>query len=127
MDVLATGGALASGKNGIFDRAVDTEMQVRYYDDFRGAVAPTLDAVLYPGQSAELRTEGMYRESADGAAYSSVASTGDLPRLPVSGLEGRKVELFIKGSRGDFDQLPDSGIDDISARVTYRPCWLYIS
>jgi hypothetical protein len=30
----------------------------------------------------------------------------------------------VKGSRGDFDQLADGGIDDISARVFYRPCWL---
>lgn len=43
-----------------------------------------------------------------------------------TGLEGRTVELFVKASRGDFDQLPDSGIDDIQAQLTYRPTWLYV-
>jgi hypothetical protein len=36
------------------------------------------------------------------------------------------VELFLKASRGDLDQLPDSGIDDISARAFYRPSWLIV-
>jgi hypothetical protein len=33
---------------------------------------------------------------------------GDLTRLPVAGMEGRTVEVFIKPRRGDFDRLPDS-------------------
>ncbi len=53
-------------------------------------------------------------------------ATGELPRIPPAGLEGRTCEVFIKGSRGDFGQLPDNGVDDISARVTYRPSWLFV-
>ena len=49
----------------------------------------------------------------------------DLPRLPPT-VEGRTTEIFIKASRGDFGQLPDTGIDDISARIVYRPCWLTV-
>lgn len=32
----------------------------------------------------------------------------DLTRLPVAGMEGRTMEVFIKPSRGDFDRFPDS-------------------
>ena len=32
----------------------------------------------------------------------------DLTRLPVAGMEGRTMEVFIIPSRGDFDRLPDS-------------------
>jgi hypothetical protein len=45
----------------------------------------------------------------------------DLPRLPVAGLEGRTREIFLKPSRGDFDELPDSGIDDIRRGSTTAP------
>ena len=30
----------------------------------------------------------------------------DLTRLPVAGMEGRTMEVFINPSRGDFDRLP---------------------
>lgn len=120
---LATGGLAASGKVGLGDTGFGGA-GTRYYDDFRVWV-PSPDAVVYASQSAELRTEGMFREDATGTAYGPVSLVGgDLPRLPPSGLEGRKVELFLKGSRGDLDQLPDTGVDDVSARVFYRPAWL---
>ena len=97
--------------------------ETRDYDNF-AAWAPNLDATLYANRSAQLTTDGIFRQDTSGTAYGPAFHAGDLPRLPVSGLESRKVELFLKGSRGDFDQIPDSGIDDISGRVTYRPCWL---
>lgn len=122
---LATGGTLATGKPGIFDRNTGTETFVRTVDDFRVTANLALDAVLYPNQSAELRTTGMVREDTGGTSYARVESVvGCLPRLPPSGLENRKVELYLKTSRGDFDLIPDTGIDDISAQVFYRPSWL---
>jgi hypothetical protein len=39
---------------------------------------------------------------------------------------GGTTEVFIKASRGNFTNLPDTGIDDISARISYRPCWLQV-
>lgn len=92
--------------------------------DNLAAWAPSADAVLYASRSAQLTTDGIFRQDTSGTAYGPVTPIGDLPRLPVSGLENRKVELYLKDTRGDLDQLPDSGIDDMSARVFYRPCWL---
>lgn len=124
--VLATGGALDDGKVGIYDENDVATAATRQYDNF-WAYVPNVDAVLHASQSAALTTEGIFREDTAGAAYGRVPRiTGDLPRIPPSGLEERPVELFLKGSRGDFDQLSDSGIDDISAQVFYRPSWLTV-
>ena len=88
---------------------------------------PQSDAVTFASRSTQLTTDGHYRLDSGGTAYGPVSiQTGDLPRLPVAGLEGRTTQVFLKASRGDFDQLPDAGIDDISARVYYRPCWLNV-
>jgi len=68
----------------------------------------------------------MIREDSTGTAYGPVSQViGDLPRLPPT-VQGRTTEVFIKASRGDFDTLPDTGIDDLSARITYRPVWLTV-
>lgn len=123
--VLATAGTLATGKPGFFDYNNATAC-TRDYDNFAAWAQPP-DAVLHASQSAELRHDGMFREDSTGVAYGPVSHvTGDLPRLPPSGLENRPVELFLKASRGDLDELSDSGIDDVSARAFYRPSWLHI-
>lgn len=124
--VLATAGTLATGAVGMLDWNPAASAATRTFDGF-SAWPPALDAVLFASQSAELRTQGMFREDSTGTAYGPVSYiTGDLPRLPPSGLEARSVELFLKASRGDLDQLADSGIDDISTQVYYRPSWLHI-
>ena len=87
-------------------------------------VAP--DAVIAASKLAELRTDGMFRQGAAGTIYAPVSQiVGDLPRIPPSGLESRPVQIFLKASRGEFDNEPDSGIDDISAHIVYRPSYLY--
>lgn len=124
-DVLATGGALATGAVGFADYQPDATANTRTYNNF-AAWVPSLDAVLHANQSAELRTDGMFREDSTGAGFGPVSYVvGDLPRLPPT-VEGRTTEVLIKGSRGDLDQLPDTGIDDLSAQLFYRPCWLTV-
>lgn len=124
----ATGGALATGKPGLVDRNTTADANGRFYDDFRFGVPPTLDAVVYANQSVELRTQGVFREDTAGTTWAATSPPiGSLPRIPVSGLEGRKVELMVALSRGDFDEYPDSGIDDSSVQVFYRPSWLFLS
>lgn len=123
---LATGGTLATGRAGFFDYSPSAIAATRDYDNFKAWV-PTLDAVLHASQSCEISTDGCFREDSAGAAYGPVSHVqGDLPRLPVAGMEDRTVEVFVKASRGDLDQLPDAGIDDIRATVAYRPCYLFV-
>lgn len=122
----ATGGALDDGKVGVIDWHTDATAATRTYDNF-AAWVPTPDAVNFASRSAQLTTQGHYRLDSGGTAYGPVSTVqGDLPRLPQASLEARTTEVFVKQSRGDFDQLPDSGIDDVSARVTYRPSYLFV-
>jgi len=128
--VLATGGALQTGRVGFYDSCPTGPgsagpgglgAPIRNYDNF-AAWAPQTDAVLFPNQSAELRTEGMFREDPTGAAFGPVTDvTGDLPRIPPSGTEGRSCQVFIHTSRGDIDTQEDGNADNLSARLIYRP------
>jgi hypothetical protein len=127
-NALATGGTLATRKPGLIDyvsQNASSSLPVRQYENFL-AYAPAPDAAINPSQSLEMRWDGMFREDAGGTAFGPVSEViGDLPRLPPT-VEGRTTEVFIKASRGDLAQLPDTGIDDISARISYRPCWLTV-
>lgn len=126
---LATGGALATGKKGIYDAQTVSETDT-YYDNF-AAWVPSSDAVMFANQSAELRWDGQFREDSTGTAYGPISyKTGDLLRIPPSGLEGRTVQVLVKGSRGDLDQVSPGSTavaDDISARAYYRPSWLFVA
>lgn len=93
-----------------------------------GSGFETEDAVVFDGQVAELRTEGMYRDDSAGSGHFGRVSAviGDLPRIPPSGDEGRSVELFVRTSRGNLDDLPDAATaDPLSVRVLYRPSYLF--
>jgi hypothetical protein len=88
-------------------------------------------SALAASSSAQLRTEGYFRAS--GANYYERPIYGDLPRLPVptAGTAGT-VEVLLKASRGTIGDstgvvaTSDAGIDDISARIFYRPSWLFV-
>lgn len=125
-DDYAVGGANESGNLGLYDHWTGAGARTRTYRRLRAWV-PNLDAVIHPNQSAELRTEGFFREDAGGVGVGPVSdpSGSDLPRIPVSGLEGRPVELLALTSTGDLDQLPDGDPADKSVLVHYRPSYLF--
>jgi hypothetical protein len=122
---LATGGTLATGDVGIVDARTTATASTRTYDNF-AAYVPNVDAVIYASQSIELRHDGMYRENSSGSTWVPIIPRGDLLRLPPAGLEARTAEVFVKASRGDLETYPDAGTDDISARLYYRPSWLFV-
>jgi hypothetical protein len=33
--------------------------------------------------------------------------------------------MFVKASRGDLGELPDTAVDAVKAQVLYRPCYLF--
>lgn len=124
--VLATGGTLQTGKPGFYHVFVGG---LSFFDNFQAQsfTLTAVDSVLFPSQSAELRHDGMFREDSAGVSYGPITQvTGDLPRVPPSGLEARPVEMFLKASRSDLASTQDTGVDDISARVSYRPSWLIV-
>lgn len=86
------------------------------------------DCVVYQLSTAEFRSDGNWRLSRSGTGYGPVKRTeGTLPRIPVSGMEGRQVELFMKLSRGTLDtSTADSGIDPFDTQVLYQPSYLFV-
>ncbi len=98
-------------------------------DEYSGVIRA--DAMLSAQAGNELRTEGYFAKS--GANYYERPIYGDLPRLPVPKQTGGTVEVFLKASRGVIGDstgivaTADAGLaDDISARITYRPSWLFV-
>jgi len=122
---LATGGALASGGYGLTDRRTNASAATRQYDNFKVTTQSLTDAVVYASRSAQITTQGNFRQDSGGTAYGPTAPAyGDLLRIPPSGLEARTVECLVKLSRGNLSTEPDGGVDDLSARLYYRPSWL---
>lgn len=126
-----SGKAVEGGGFGIYDAYTGSEAVTRYYDDFEATIPASstslYDAVIFANRDARLTTAGHFRRTSDNAAYGPVAYPGaDLPRVPVSGPEGRPVEIALKPSRGEFGMFADSGLDKVSAQLAYRPCWSFV-
>lgn len=120
---LLSGATLDDGKVGLVDWNTAGIPNTRTFDSFLAWVPP-VDAVMFASQSVQLATSGITREDTGGTAFGPVSIVnGDLPRFPNRS-SGGTVGVLVKASRGDFQALPDSGIDDISVRVYRTPCWL---
>lgn len=124
--VLATGGALATGKVGIYDVQTTATSAIRNYDNFLAAV-PAVDAAVFPSQSLEIRHDQVIREDSGGTLWTIPSRyEGDYLLVPPAGKEARTARFFVKGSRNNPSVGPDLGIDDISARLTYTPRYLIL-
>lgn len=126
-DINSSGFGIAISTTDVGAGASIDVIRITVYYTTSGGFTSTADAVIFASRSAELRTEGMYRYDAGGTALGPISKViGDLPRVPPSGLEGRPVEVFLKSSRGDLSTEPDDGVsDDLSARIFFRPSFLF--
>jgi hypothetical protein len=131
--VLATAGALASGKGGMYDEYTSASPAVtRTYDNFSvesyGTTDAKQDAAMFASQSCELRSDAVVREDSTGSVWNDVSRyEGDYLKLPASGRENRTIRFTLKASRYAPDSGADSGIDDISARLSYQPRGITVS
>lgn len=92
---------------------------------FTAAFTP--DAAVYALQSIEVRENRVTREDSAGTVWSKPAVyEGDYLLVPPGGKEARTSRFIIKMSRNDPDVGPDSGIDDLSARLTIIPRYLIL-
>ena len=125
----STSETLASGKVGFGDYNSGGAV-TRLYDNFSAWAPDAADALLVANLDAQLRTDGMYRKTAETYYqdfYGPVSRViGDLPRIPPAGMENRTTEIFLKPSVGDLDQSADTAISRIWARVYYSPCYLFV-
>lgn len=119
--VLATGGALASGQVGFRDSNQTSTAVTRNYDNFL-SWTPPLDAAMFASQSLTIHHDKVRREDSTGT-YSVEPSIyeGDHLLIPPTGPDNRTNQFIVKASRNVPGQGADSGIDDISARITYTP------
>ena len=121
---LATGGTLDDGKVGLWDEG--GLATVRHYDNF-GAWAISTDAAVFGSQSLEIRHDRAIREDSTGALWDTPSRyAGDYLLLPVTGAEGRTARVIVKAARSVPGSGPDSGIDDISARLYVTPRYLSV-
>jgi hypothetical protein len=130
--VLATAGTLASGKGGIYDEWQEATACTRTYDNFSvesyGTSDAKQDAAMFASQSCELRSDAVVREDSTGTVWNDVSRyEGDYLKLPASGRDNRTIRFTLKASRYSPDSGADSGIDDISARLSYQPRGITVS
>jgi hypothetical protein len=126
---LATGGALASGKIGLFDHAEKVSgTPTREYDDFMAWV-PEPDAVCFSGQSLRNRHNVAERENAAGTRWGRVPRfEGEHARCPPAGPDNRTYRGVVKLRRNDIDELVDENIaDSVRVDVTATPRVLLVS
>ena len=124
---LATGGALASGKVGLFDwYHTSSTAQTRTYTFF-GAYGVNADYAVPASQSLEVRHDRVIREDSGGTLWQPPSSyKGDYLLIPPAGRESRSCRWIVKMSRGPVATGADGGIDDASARLTYTPRYLVV-
>jgi hypothetical protein len=123
--VLATAGALATGRIGMYDAFTNSGAWTRTYDDFVASVPPAQDAAVYASQSIEVRHNAVLREDSTGSFWQTSSSyEGDYLAVPPSGAEARTVRMIVKASRSKPLDGADSATDDVSARLFVTPRYL---
>jgi len=121
-----TGGALATGKPGLYDAWETSTALTRTYDNFFVAV-PVADAAIFSSQSAEVRPDRYQRENSAGAFMVKRDDyEGQYCLIPPAGQEGRKTELLAKASRNNIDSMSDPAIDDLALSVGTTPRCLVV-
>lgn len=116
--VLATGGALATGRGGIADQALSTTASARKYDDVTVAVPPAEPIVLYSGQTLEVRHDDVIREDATGV-YTGRPQSYRGSRFTVPVGTGR---IVAKARRNDVETSADANVTDaLQIQVAYTP------
>lgn len=117
--VLATAGALQTGKPGIADRASASTAFARYYDDFYVATPPAEQVAINSTRSMEIRSDATQRESSAGGVWGSPVYRGTRFELPAAGDKNRTARVAVKARRGNVEKVADDQIAD-STKVEVR-------
>jgi len=105
---LATGGTLATGKPGFFDRSTAGGSIVRYYDPFSSGTPTGDPSVLFSGQSMEIRHDDVIREDSGGTFYGQVRPYRGTRFYVPPGI-GRWA---LAARRADRDVAPATNVTD---------------
>jgi hypothetical protein len=121
---LATGGALASGKVGIYDADTTSLGLPRRFDNFIAAV-PTADAVLFSGRQTQLRSDGALRQDSTGTYSGPWPVFGSYPQIEPAGAENRTTRIAVRALRNNPEELPNANVTDaFSVQCVLTPRYL---
>jgi hypothetical protein len=110
---LATGGTLAKGKGGFYDAYTGSaSTRTRKFDNFNLLAAEPASVMLYSGKTAEIRSEGYFRQDESGSYYGEFPQRGGDLYLDPEGDSGRINRLVIKARRNDVEVEEDSAVTD---------------
>lgn len=120
---LATGGALASGKAGIYDAWSQPSGNTRAVDNF-ASWAPDPDAAIYSGRALEFRSDDTLRQDSGGTGVYARPQIARGARffIPQAG-SGRVTRIVVKAARNDIVEFPRDQVADalrVEARSTAR-------
>lgn len=83
--------------------------------------------VCFATRSAELRSDGVFRQHLTDEVWGHGVPDGFLPYAPPSGLEERAARGIIIPSQGNHQTTPDTGLHKLSAVVHYFPGYHFTS
>lgn len=116
--VLATGGTLASGKSGIFDRCTDTASVTRYFSDVAVFTAPAEAIILYSGRNMQIRYDDVLRQDST-ATYTGRPASYRGSRFLVPPGTSR---VLVKARRNNIEIAADDNvIDATQIQVGWTP------
>lgn len=113
--VFATGGALASGKAGIYDElSGGTSAGTRGFDDFRASSLDPPQPVMHDSGAVLLTHNAALRESSDGNSLGAIQGfRGKHLTLPPATRNGKRTLLAVRSRRFNVDDgRPDTGLSD---------------
>jgi len=119
--VLAAGGALASGRIGLYDAGNTTGQ--RQYDYFSASQLTAPPVVMHPLRSLVVGSSGVRTVSLSGAAAGSPPMyRGAFLRLQPAGDSGRITRIAVRATRDDLDAGGSGGstTDQLQLSVSYR-------
>jgi len=120
--VLATGGALATGKPGFHDAKVGGAY-TRHYDDFYVGTPPAEQITVASGQSLEVRHDDVIREDSGGTVYGRPASyRGSRFLVQPAGTDAKTTDVVVHAHRNDLDTVEHTPLaDSTQAQVFFTP------
>lgn len=106
--VLATAGALASGKGGIYDMNASATAFNRVYDDVSVFTPPAIQPVVYSGRVIEFGSVKTQRQDSTGVFYGPAPAYRGSRFLVPPGTS----RVLVKARRNSVDYSPDDSVLD---------------
>jgi hypothetical protein len=120
---LATGGALASGKPGIYDKSAGSAAVVRTITSVAASSLAGIPYCIQPSQSLEVRSDSTLTEDSTGTYGGPVPQyRGSRFFVPQDGSANRTSRIIVTADRNDLEESDQQTIaDSFTAEVKLTP------